>query len=249
MKDPALDQAESKTREAEWTKISRKERRKEKRKRKGEALSQPASDPPLPPSTRKGQEKVGATNEKKEKVPRRRVPKTAAICIKGKKGDFSYADALRRARTSISLSELEIGSPKIRKGINGATIIEIAGPENAEKVDKLVTKLQEVLDDAIITRPTIKGELRLIGLEESITKEEIEYAIADSGDCKIQEVTVGPIRPTRTGLNTMWLRCPLKTAIAVSNKGKIPIGWTMVRAELLKARPMQCYRCWRIGHC
>lgn len=182
-----------------------------------------------------------------EKIPRR-VPKTAAVSIKGKKDGFSYAEALRRARTSISLSELQIGSSKIRKGINGATIIEISGPENSEKADKLVAKLQEVLEDAIVTRPTIKGELRLISLEESITKEEIEYAVADIGECGMQEVTVGAIRPTRTGLNNAWIQCLLKSAIAIANKNRIPIGWTMAKVELLKARPMQCYKCWRIGH-
>lgn len=66
---------------------------------------------------------------------------------------------MKKARTNISLSDLQIGSPRIRKGVNGATIIEISGPENIEKTDQLVVKLQEVLDDAVITRPTIKGEL------------------------------------------------------------------------------------------
>jgi len=146
------------------------------------------------------------------------------------------------------LSDLPIGTPKIRKEVNSATIIEISGPENIEKADKLVMKLQEVLDDAIVTRPSIKGELRLVGLEESITKEEIEYAIADEGECNIREVMVGIIRPTRSGLNAVWIRCPLKSAIVIAKKSKIRIGWTMVKTELLKARPVQCYRCWRVGH-
>lgn len=138
-KDPTKDHDE--TKDKEWTKISRKERRKEKRKKKGEILNQPVSDPPLPPSTGKGQKNKGKTKEVREKEPKRRIPRTSAINRKGKKDDFSYTDALRRARTNISLSELQIGSPKIRKGVNGATIIEISGPENAEKADKLVTKL------------------------------------------------------------------------------------------------------------
>ncbi|EFN65833.1 hypothetical protein EAG_11495, partial [Camponotus floridanus] len=136
----------------------------------------------------------------------------------------------------------------IRKGVNGATIIEISGPDNNEKADQLVTKLQEILEDAVISRPTIKGELRLIGLEESITKSEIEFAIADLGGCNIHEVSVGEIRPTRSGLNTVWLRCPLKSAVAIANKGKIPLGWSMIKVELLRARPAQCFRCWKVGH-
>ncbi|XP_025271030.1 golgin subfamily A member 6-like protein 22 [Camponotus floridanus] len=249
----AKQQSTAGTENQEWIKVLRKEKRKEKRKRKGEALNQPVSGPPLPPSRKEEQEMRGkgrtsGMQEKAPKAPKRRIPRTAAVSIKGRSENFSYAEALRKARSSISLSELEIGTPNIRKGINGATIIEISGPENSEKADKLVAKLQEVLEDAVVTRPVIKGELRLIGLEESITKEEIEYAIAENGECGMQEVTVGAIRPTRTGLNNVWLRCPLKTAIAIANKGKIPIGWTIAKVELLQARPLQCYRCWRIGH-
>ncbi|GAB1867747.1 CCHC-type domain-containing protein [Camponotus japonicus] len=235
----------NKTGQDEWIKVSRKERRKEKRKRKGEAPNQPVSGPPLPPS-----EGAGKTKEigKPGGTLKRKVPKTAAVCIKGNSEGFSYAEALRKARTSISLADLQIGSPRIRKGVNGATIIEIAGPDNNEKADKLVAKLQEVIADAVVTRPTIKGELRLISLEESITKSEIEFAIADAGGCKIQDVLVGEIRPTKSGLNTVWLRCPLTAAVTVANKSKIPIGWSMIKVELLRARPVRCFHCWEVGH-
>lgn len=65
---------------------------------------------------------------------------------------------------------------------------------------------------------------------------------------KFKRLLVGAIRPTRSGLNTAWIRCPLRSALAIAKKGKIRIGWTMVKAELLRARPVQCYRCRRIGH-
>lgn len=68
---------------------------------------------------------------------KRRLPKIAAISIKGSSSDFSYAEALKRARSTISLKDLEIHSPKIRKGMSGSTIIEISGPDNAEKANKL----------------------------------------------------------------------------------------------------------------
>lgn len=98
-KDPTKDQDE--TKDKEWMKISRKERRKEKRKKKREALNQPVSGPSLLLSTGKEQENKGKIKEIREKIPKRRIPKTSAISIKGKKDDFSYANALRRARTNI----------------------------------------------------------------------------------------------------------------------------------------------------
>lgn len=44
------------------------------------------------------------------------------------------------------------------------------------------------------------------------------------------------------------MQCPLAAAIKVTSTGKIRIGWTVARAELLKARPTQCYKCWEFGH-
>lgn len=34
----------------------------------------------------------------------------------------------------------------------------------------------------------------------------------------------------------------------IANKKKIKIGWTIVGVTLLKARPLQCFRCWHYGH-
>lgn len=80
-----------------------------------------------------GKEKSAETDKKnrksksteKEKSVIRRIPKTAAISIKGSIEGFSYAKALKKARTEISLKDLEISMLKIRKDMNGATIIEI----------------------------------------------------------------------------------------------------------------------------
>lgn len=55
----------------------------------GGALNQPVSGPPLPPSRKEGQEGKGKVSGTQEKIPRRRVPKTAAVSIKGKKEGFS----------------------------------------------------------------------------------------------------------------------------------------------------------------
>ncbi|XP_029178647.1 DNA-binding protein HEXBP-like [Nylanderia fulva] len=50
------------------------------------------------------------------------------------------------------------------------------------------------------------------------------------------------------GLFTAWAQCPLGAAIKASQTGKIKVGWTIAKIELLKARPLQCFRCWGHGH-
>lgn len=90
-----------------------------------------------------------------QSIPRikRRVLKTAAIAIKGTTSDFSYAEAIKRARKNISIVELGIQNPRIRRAMNGVLIIEISGPDNGKKAE-LRTKLAELLgEEANVTRP------------------------------------------------------------------------------------------------
>ncbi|EFN69220.1 hypothetical protein EAG_08157, partial [Camponotus floridanus] len=179
---------------------------------------------------------------------RRRPPKTVAVVIKGEEG-FSYADALKQARTEISLKEIGIGTTKIRKAMNGGIIIEIPGVENKDKANILAQKLKQILPkETKITRPSIKGELRVIGFDESVKAEEIKEIITEIGECEYNEISVSDIRPMRSGLFMTWVRCPLVAAVKLANNGKLKIGWSIVRVELLEARPKQCYKCWEFGH-
>ncbi|KMQ87838.1 gag-pol polyprotein [Lasius niger] len=161
----------------------------------------------------------------RSKAAIRRPPKSAAVMITGNKKNFSYADALKKARGSISLKNLEIAKTKIRKAANGSLLIEVLGPGGAEKASNLKDKLHEILkDNAKVTRPITKGEIRLI------------------------DIKIGPIHPMRNGLFTVWVQSPLSAAIKIANHRKINIGWTQVRVDLLNNRPSQCYKCWKFGH-
>ncbi|EFN60343.1 hypothetical protein EAG_10078, partial [Camponotus floridanus] len=137
----------------------------------------------------------------------------------------------------------------VRRGISGNAIIEIHGPDNALKADRLASEIQRVLqEEAYVSRPTITGEIKLIGMDESISKEEIIEAVSTTGNCKPSEVRSGKIGRTRNGAGIVWVQCPKTAAILLTEKKRIPIGWSTVRVESLKKRPLQCHRCWQIGH-
>jgi len=40
---------------------------------------------------------------------------------------------------------------------------------------------------------------------------------------------------------------PLVAAIKIK-KGKLGIGWSVARVEMMWSRPVQCYKCWHFGH-
>ncbi|XP_029171147.1 uncharacterized protein LOC114940594 [Nylanderia fulva] len=180
---------------------------------------------------------------------KRRPPRTAAVAIKGTAEGFSYATALKKLRDEIKLPDLEIEKTTVRHAASGGIIIEVPGKDKAAKAELLKEKVRDILGDtATVTRPVIKGEVRLIGIDDSVASDEVADVIAATGGCAPSEVKVGVIRPMTNGLFTVWAQCPLGAANKASQTGKIKIGWTVARIEMLKARPIQCFKCWGHGH-
>lgn len=102
---------------------------------------------------------------------------------------------------------------------------------------------------AKISRPSIKGEIKLvIGLDESISTDEVLEAVASEGSCRQDEIKVGQIGRNRSGNGIVWIKCPKIAAVMLAEKKKIQIGWSSVSVELLKSRPIQCHKCWGLGH-
>lgn len=77
---------------------------------------------------------------------------------------------------------------------------------------------------------------------------EAAEVIAEHAACNITDVKIGQLRPLSNGLYSVWAQCSLSAAIKMAKLGKIRIGWTVARVELLKSRPTQCFKCWGTGH-
>lgn len=137
---------------------------------------------------------------------------------------MSYADILKTAKEGISLTELGISNPRIRKAANGGIIIEVRGADSASKADSLANKLREVVGQvAHVARPYAKGEILLVGLDESVSREEIVAAVVGAGKCREDNVRVGPIRPMRNGLGPM----PPRGSEQTTRRGP-PACWMVV---------------------
>ncbi|XP_071579165.1 uncharacterized protein [Temnothorax nylanderi] len=199
-------------------------------------------EPPLPPMDGPVRNNRG--------VNRRRIPRTAAVTITNLDNKVTYADILKKARSSITLEDLGIEQSRIRKGINGGVIIEIPGNDGAAKADVLVDRLRKVLDptSARVSRPTAMGEIRVWNLDDSISPLEVTNSIAIAGDCNEGDIKLGQFRSMTSGLFSVWAKCPLaaadRAAASVSRKiepgtalnagivdtkleaaGRIPVAW------------------------
>lgn len=198
-------------------------------------------DSPLPPLPDFG------TDSSKIRPPR--PPLSTAVTITGRIEGFSYAAALRSARKHIDLETLGIKTTRIRKALNGGLLIEVSGEDSRKKAEELGKRLRGVLkDSATVSCPVKKRELRILGFDKSVLVEEIAEVISKFGGCPIADVRIGPIRTLNNGQGMVWAQLPVTAAANLVDIERIRLGWTMARVELLKTRPLQCFRCWKYGH-
>lgn len=180
---------------------------------------------------------------------KRRPPRTAAVTLTCPPDE--YASAMRKVREQIKLEDLGIEALKPRKAVTGALILEIQGPDGKNKAKALKEKMEEALremEGTKVTRPEKMSEIRIKDIVECTDISEIKEAIAISGECPVEEIKTGEVKKSINGLGTLWAQCPIRAANKMSALGKIKIGWTYARVELLAPRQLQCYRCLEKGH-
>ncbi|XP_020297385.1 uncharacterized protein LOC109861942 [Pseudomyrmex gracilis] len=90
--------------------------------------------------------------------------------------------------------------------------------------------------------------MRVRGLDDSISPEELKEAVAAAGGCRPTEVKVGRARASSGGLLSAWVQCPLTAARKLAGARSIPVGWVRAPIEVLERRPLQCHRWLRRGH-
>lgn len=228
---------------ADWNVVPNKNSRSKGRKEGRANMTRRDSKPSLP--------KSGETiPRRKPKGPVRVPPRTVAVSITDRSENFSYKKALTKARNEISLKELKIESTRLRRTANGGYLIEIMDKDSAGKAKALRERLKALLpeEQATVACPVTYDELRFVGLDDTILPEEVAQFVASEGKCEEEDIKIGRIQPMRDGLNTIWARCPISAATVIASKKKVRMGWTYVKVELLRARPMQCYKCWSFGH-
>ncbi|XP_026328720.1 tropomyosin-1, isoforms 33/34-like [Hyposmocoma kahamanoa] len=131
----------------------------------------------------------------------------------------------------------------------GARIVEVPGATSAEKADTLAAKLEEVIGGlATVTRPTKTADLRVTGLDESVTPEKIQAVVAAKGQCPQSAVSVGAIRLAPNGRGSAIVRCPVTAAQRVAAAGRMLVGWSSAGVHVMEPLPMRCFRCMGIGH-
>lgn len=190
------------------------------------------------------------------KGPAIRAPRSEAVTLTLQPGaaerGVTYQSVIAEAKAKIKLSDLGLQAVTHRQAATGARLFEVAGTTSgsAEKADALAAKMREVLspEDVRVSRPMKTAEVRIAGLDDSVTSEEVVAAVARSGECPSDKVRAGDIRTDATGLGVAWVRCPVASAKKIALSGRLLVGWVAARVKLLQPRALRCFRCLDKGH-
>nr|XP_012215827.1 PREDICTED: uncharacterized protein LOC105668170 [Linepithema humile] len=197
--------------------------------------------------------KEDASKQDLAKKARKRLPRSAAVRLVGQ---GNLAEALLAAKREIVLEELGVNKVDAKRSQNGGILVEIpGGGRDAEAQACCLTFAIQMalqknnIEGVRVSRPTKRMDLRLSGVEETVSEEGIRQAIAAKGGCSESEIRVGPLRLPIRGKHTIWAQGPARAMVKVAEAGRIAIGWSSsVRAELMSNRPARCFRCLARGH-
>ncbi|CAG9783509.1 unnamed protein product [Diatraea saccharalis] len=219
----------------EWTKVTRRPRNRQEQRA----------------HTPKSLQVVGEKPKAKKKL---RLPRTAAVVLtllpKGVENELSYGKVIADAQAKIDTAALGIPPIKMKAAANGARILEVPGEGKVQNADTLAKKISELFppDEVLVTRPTISTDLRVSGLDDSVTPGILAAAIAKAGDCPLESVKTGEIKPGPSGMGSAFVRCPVTAARKIQAAKRLTVGWVAVQVKLLDPRPRRCYRCLMTGH-
>lgn len=181
-------------------------------------------------------------------------PRTAAVIITlqqeaAAKG-ITYAQVLEKAQQSVDLVQIGVtGGLSVRRAVTGARLLELPSSVPSEVADRLAEKLRQVLDGlATVARPVRMADLRVYGLDDSVTREKVAAAVARAGNCSFESVKVSEIFIGKGGMGSAIAKCPVTAAKVVADAGKVLVGWSAAKVQVLEQRPLRCFRCMGIGH-
>ncbi|CAK1597297.1 unnamed protein product [Parnassius mnemosyne] len=86
-----------------------------------------------------------------------------------------------------------------------------------------------------------------MGLDDSVSEEELVAAVARSGGCTTDQIRSGAIRPDQRGMHAATVCCPVTAAKTIVEGRRLLVGWVSAQVKLLEPRPLRCYRC-LVGH-
>ncbi|XP_045541436.1 uncharacterized protein LOC123722921 [Papilio machaon] len=190
-----------------------------------------------------------------ERVAKLNPPKSAAVVVtltpeaidKG----ITYNAVIAEAKAKIRLQDIGItNGVRFRVCATGARRFEIMGVDSGTQADALAEKLAQIFnrDTVRVSRPVKMTEVKISGLDDSISVDEVLDAVAEAGGCPKDSLKSSGVVKDTFGVGHSWVECPIAAAKRVAAAGRLSFSWVSASIKLLEPRPLRCYRCLQKGH-
>lgn len=121
---------------------------------------------------------------------------------------------MNNVKKRINLEEIGIKNMRIRKGRTRTTIMELKGESGDEKADKLTKKLLELGKEhgkVRIRRPCRVVEIRIRGVENTVSKDEVTKAMEAKwgrplSNYMVENVVINRPRVFWGGVHAIWVK-------------------------------------------
>ncbi|KAF9824409.1 hypothetical protein SFRURICE_002071, partial [Spodoptera frugiperda] len=122
------------------------------------------------------------------------APKTAAVVItlqpNAVQRGVTYGDVLAKLKGAVTPAEF--GAPdgfSMKVTATGARLLEVPGAASGSSADALAERIRACLgaEEVRVSRPTKCLDLRILGLDDSVTEHEVVAAVARTGGCPVDQ--------------------------------------------------------------
>ncbi|EFN65454.1 hypothetical protein EAG_13578, partial [Camponotus floridanus] len=184
---------------------------------------------------------------KKKKPPAGEVkePRTATVLVTvAPDSEITSGELLKKSRALLGVVP-GMETARIKKAQAGGTLLQFARAEGHRVADQMASAMRQVAGEARgvrVARSMKRAELRLRGLDDSVTKEEVVDTVAEMAGCRAEDLSVGEITRLPGRLGSVWLRCPMACRTKSWRRGCPASGWPGLR--LCRCR----FRCLEVEH-
>ncbi|CAH0397206.1 unnamed protein product [Chilo suppressalis] len=121
-----------------------------------------------------------------------------------------------------------------RRSVANEHASSVIAPSTHTKADALARRIGETMEGLVeVCRPEKLADLRITGLDESVTTEELLQAVAKKGGCRPCKVEIGKILPGPGATGFAKVRCSVDAAKKVAEGDRLKVGWSLARLTVL----------------
>ncbi|XP_050355261.1 uncharacterized protein LOC126776681 [Nymphalis io] len=186
--------------------------------------------------------------------PKLATPRTAAVIVtlqpEAQVKGVTYAHVLERAEQGVKLQDFDIcGGLKVLRSATGAKSWSCLGRSRTKQ--KSLPRSSALFWMGwltLLTGPTMKVDLRVTGLDDSVTREKLIAAVARERSCPVEAIRCGEMSRGPGYMGIARVTCPIAVAKKLSDSGRLLVGWSPARVHVLEQRPLRCFKCMGLGH-